>query len=63
MKALPLNAWSNRGRREHIKTEHSPGDVYRYQAIDQGEFPTTRLCKPTNPLSHLRVVHPLCFST
>ena len=51
MKALPLIAWSNRGRREHIKTEYSPGDIYRNQAI-QGAF-------PTNPLFHWRVVHPL----
>ena len=42
MKALPLNAWSNRGRRDDIKTECSLGDIYRYQAI-QGAFPT----KPT----------------
>ena len=62
MKALPPNAWSNRGRREDIKTEYLPGDVYRYQAI-QGEFPTTRLSKPTNPLFHLMVVYQLCFST
>ena len=26
MKALPLNAWSNGGRREDIKTKYSPGD-------------------------------------
>ena len=55
MKALPRNAWSNRGRRDDIKTEYSLGDVYRYQAI-QGAF-------PTNPLFQWRVVHPLCFST
>ena len=63
MKALPPNAWSNRGRREDIKTEYSPGDVYRYQAI-QGEFRQHgSLSKPTNPVFYLRVVHPLCFST
>ena len=50
MKALPRYAWSNRGRREHIKTEYSPGDIYRYQAI-QGAFPTNPLFRFIGGLS------------